>query len=272
MARRDEIRVSLFPFMSVLACTIGALVLLLTSLSISAVASRDRSALAAEDARSSGPEARAAEGEAEQRAAADRAEREGRARLEALAALWRRIDAALAARGEATGAPLAALEARAAEARHGPALEADLAALEKARRALADEGEPVEVEIAVLESRRATLPILIDPTGLSRHLAPWFVEVDRKGLTAHRASEDFTSFLPGDELSLSGDYGRYLRRIRATPGGLLVLLIRSDGIATSRLADSLAVQAGVRVARLPLPGQGAIDLSLLRQAEQAGRP
>jgi len=121
----------------------------------------------------------------------------------------------------------------------------------------------------VLESRRETLPILIDPTGLSRHLDPWFVECDAGGVTAYRASEGTGVFLPREELSASLDYGRYLRRLRAMPGALLVLLIRPDGLATAGIAARVAETAGVRVATLPLPGNGELDWSLLRRAEGA---
>ncbi|MFO0687550.1 MAG: hypothetical protein U0900_02475 [Myxococcota bacterium] len=259
----EEVRVSLFPFMSVLACTIGALILLLSSLSLSAVTPRSETPgpppLAAESAPAAAP------------APADRRREAEQAELEAIEALLARIDRALAT--DEAGAPLslAALEARLDARGQTRRLEADLAALEAARKDLADERETVETSVEVLESRRETLPILIDPTGLSRHLDPWFVECDAGGATAHRASDGTHVFLPREELSASLDYGRYLRRLRAMPGVLLVLLIRPDGLQTASIAARIAETAGVRVATLPLPGHGKLDWSLLQRAEASGR-
>ena len=53
----------------------------------------------------------------------------------------------------------------------------------RARRVERELGE-VRTSIDVLASRRSTLPILIDPTGLSRDQQPFFVECDSDGLTA----------------------------------------------------------------------------------------
>jgi hypothetical protein len=254
---RDEVRVSLFPFMSVLACTIGALMLLLASLSLSAVTPRDAAPPAAQD-----PSPRPAPAED-----ANAAERESVARVESLFA---RVDRALASRGDARSISLGDLESELASARQGRKLGSDLAALAAAEQALEKERDVVETSIAVLESRRETLPILIDPTGLSRHLEPWFVECHAGGATAYRASDGFSVVMPREELSASLDYGRYLRRLSVTPGALLVLLIRPDGLRTAAIAHDVAVATGVRVATLPLPGNGELDWSLLQRAEGGG--
>lgn len=263
MARRDEIPVSLFPFMSVLACTIGALTLLLASLSLSAVAPREKSQ--AEGASRARVGSGSSEVPSRPSSSSPRLERES---IESLEALWAAVDRALTARGQAAGVSLGALESQVASLRQRRQLESDLERLTTAVRDLERERDSVEVSIEVLESRRQTLPILIDPTGLSRHLEPWFVECDGRGATAYRASDGYAHFVPGDELGATGDYGRYLRRLRAIPGSLLVLLIRPDGLRTAASAARIADAAGVRVARLPLPGHGALDWELIRRAEQ----
>jgi len=277
LARRDEIRVSLFPFMSVLACTIGALTLLLASLSLSAVAPP-----APDGHGESEPAASAVvpDGSAGLAAAANAstdvqgpvpADENTVARLAALEALWRQVDAVLAADGSGESIALDALERRLAATSRTRRLEDDLRTLTAAERTLAREGEEIEASIAVLESRRETLPILIDPTGLSRHLEPWFVECDAGGVTAFRVSDGLAHFVPRDALDGSGDFARYLRRLKVSPGALLVLLVRPDGLATSALASRMAEAAGVRSAQLPLPGRGELDWSLLRRAEEAKR-
>lgn len=277
MARRDEIRVSLFPFMSVLACTIGALTLLLASLSLSAVAPP---APAAHGEGEPGASAVVPDGSAGLAAAANAstdvqgpvpADENTVARLAALERLWRQVDAVLAADGSGESIALDALERRLAATSRTRSLEDDLRTLTAAERTLARAGEEIEASIAVLESRRETLPILIDPTGLSRHLEPWFVECDAGGVTAFRVSDGLAHFVPRDALDGSGDFARYLRRLKVSPGALLVLLVRPDGLATSALASRMAEAAGVRSAQLPLPGRGELDWSLLRRAEEAKR-
>ena len=277
MARRDEIRVSLFPFMSVLACTIGALTLLLASLSLSAVAPPSPGAHGEIEPRASTADpggsaglAAAADSGADAQEPVPVDENEV-ARLDALEALWRRVDAALSADGSGEQIALEALERRLAATSRMRRLEDDLRTLTAAERSLAREGEEIEASIAVLESRRETLPILIDPTGLSRHLEPWFVECDAGGVTAYRVSDGLAHFVPRDALDGSGDFARYLRRLKVSPGALLVLLVRPDGLATSALASRMAEAAGIRTAELPLPGRGALDWSLLRRAEEAKR-
>ncbi len=257
MARRAGIQSSLFPFMSVLACTIGSLVVLLAVMSIAAVAATSGSEQAFQQSR------------AERAVDLLMLERQ-RAALDEAESLWREVDAKLEERGLRPGQTafelsrsLAAEGERARASETADRLAAELAALEADR-------ESVETSISVLESRRETLPILIDPTGLSRNWQPFFIECDAGGATAYRASDDFSYFVPLEELGTSGDFGRYLRRVRAVPGALLVLLVRPDGLATMERTESIVRDAGVRVARLPLPGEGELDWSLLRRAEGEG--
>jgi hypothetical protein len=264
MPRRQSVQLSLFPFMSVLACTIGALTLLLVSMAVTSVG--------ATRLPSSEQSLRADELEAELpriEAGLERLEREWKALLEA-EARWAEVDAALEARGleagrseEATRRALRVVERQTKDRESLRQAESELARIEKTRDA-------IEASIEVLESRRRTLPILIDATGLSRQQQPYFVECDAHGLTAFRVTDDFEYFVPLEEVGTHGVFKRYLRRVRATPGALLVLLVRANGIPAMERAVGLAREAGVRVARMPLPGEGELDWRLLRQAEQGG--
>ncbi|MCA9501804.1 MAG: hypothetical protein H6748_03040 [Spirochaetaceae bacterium] len=256
MPRSDRVTVSLFPFMSVLACTIGVLMLLLAAISVRAVGSQ--AALEEAVART-----RLASAEARQQAAQDEAV------LVRAESAWAALDEQLAARGWPTGWSAASIERELARLEADERAASRLARTQQALRRLERERGEVETTLAVLESRRETLPILIDPTGLSRRQKPFFVECDGGGITAHRATDDFQHFVPLEALSNGGDYGRYLRRVAALPGALVVLLVRPDGVATARRAEAIAREAGVRVARLPLPGTGPLDWALVRRAEGA---
>jgi hypothetical protein len=259
VARSIAARVSLFPFMSVLACTIGALMLLLVAI---ALGSLDR-----------GEEVIEAYAVAVRREALEGRTLEARRdRIERAEAVWSQVDEALEARGLPAGLSQSSIEREIDRVREREALLARRSQLRAARARVEDERESIETTIEVLKSRRETLPILIDATGLSRHLQPYFVECDVEGVTAYRASDGFSYFVSNADLSTAGAYGRYLRRIRAIPSALLVLLVRPDGVATMKRAERIAREAGVqRVARLPLPGQGELDWSLVQRAEGSGR-
>jgi hypothetical protein len=243
--------------MSVLACTIGSLVVLLAVMSLAAVGATG----AAEEAYD--------EGRAERETDRLLLERD-RAAVEEAEARWREVDAALEARGLEAGLGVADLSEVIAQERARKDAARTIAKLAARIEEIEKERESVETSIEVLENRRETLPILIDPTGLSRKWKPFFIECDSGGATAYRASDDFRYFVPLAELSTSGDFGRYLRRVKAVPGALLVLLIRPEGIHTQARAEQIVRNAGIRVASLPLPGNGEIDWSLLRRAEGGG--
>ena len=258
MAQREPIKTSLFPFMSVLACTIGALMMLLVAMSLSALGASDASIRAYATTK----------GLVERDFQAIEIERERLAQAEAL---WSQVDEALAARGLSAGISSSSIEREFEFARRREAFVERLDGLANEKNRLADKRDLIETTISVLESRRETLPILIDSTGLSRHFEPYFVECDAGGATAYRATDDFRYFVPREELTTSGDFGRYLQRVRVSPGALLVLLVRPDGLGTMKRAERIANAAGVqRVARLPIPGKGELDWSLLRRAEGGG--
>lgn len=257
MSGRGQPKISLFPFMSVLACTIGSLMLLLVAMSLAAVGASDTSMRAYAATKESVETDRQA------------IERERR-RLDRAEALWSEVDAALEERGLSSGLSSSSIERELDLAQRRQVIAATLGEIENERRLLVDERDSIETTIAVLESRRETLPILIDSTGISRHLEPFFIECDVGGATAYRATDDFSYFVSREDLSTSGDFGRYLRRVRVYPGALLVLLVRPDGIGTMVRVQQIASAAGIRVARLPLPGEGELDWSLLRRAEGGG--
>ncbi len=264
MAQRERLQISLFPFMSILACTIGSLTFLLVTMAMTSLGAT-RLVAEEEDRRATALSERLRPIEARLAALDDDSE----ALAEAEAAL-KRLDAALEQRGLTAGTSLDSIAAELVATNRSLRLQQEGIRIDAELAALSKERDAVEASIKVLESRRETLPILIDPTGLSRDQTPYFVECDAVGATAYRVRDDFEYFVPRGELSMSGDFGRYLRRVRALPGALLVLLVRQDGIGTARRIEQLARGALIRVARLPLPGQGALDLRLLRRAEGEG--
>lgn len=248
---------SLFPFMSVLACTIGALIVLLAVISLSAVGAGGAAA-ALFDARRAEVAALAAMRRAEQLAIDDAEAR------------WAALDAALEARGLDAGESAFAIARRLARARRIASIRAEREALTARLAEVETEAGEVATTLDVLASRRETLPILIDPTGLARRWQPFFLECEAAGVTAHRVRDGLRRFVSEDAIAMTGELGRFLRRVRAEPGALLVLLVRPDGLGVARQVEAVAEGAGVRVARLPLPGRGELDWQLLRRAVGEG--
>jgi len=256
VSRRAGLPSALFPFMSVLACTIGALVVLLAVIALAAVDTTQASQ--AEDRQRAVALARARADFEEEHALLERA-------LER----WDEVDRALELAGVASGGSFEEIAVAVRRANRDAAIaEAlDEARAEAAR--LADELGEVEVALEVLASRRAALPILIDPTGLSARWQPFFIECEAEGITAIRARDDFRHFVARTEIALTGDLARYLRRARSEPGALLVLLVRPNGLSTERDMVAVAREAGLRVARLPVAAGGELDWRLLLRAEAA---
>jgi hypothetical protein len=260
MPRRGHVQVSLFPFMSILACTIGALMFLLVTLALSRV---EATGVLSESLVDSARTAATIEDERVEVARLEKKAEELERIRDALAAL----DRELTEKRLGAGISLVGIRDLLERRTQSTSLADEIAALESERERIRRARGEIETSIDVLESRRETLPILIDPTGLSRRQIPYFVECDAGGATAYRVQDGFEYFVPRGDLSTAGDFGRYLRRIRALPNALLVLLVREDGIATANQVERIAKNAGIRSAQLPLPGKGELDFSLLRKAE-----
>ena len=80
----------------------------------------------------------------------------------------------------------------------------------------------------------------------------------------HRVSGDWHYRIPKEDIALDEDFKTFLRRVRAIRNGLVVFLIRPDGVGSYDLASAVARQQRTRAAHLPLPGGGQLDFSLLR--------
>jgi hypothetical protein len=214
--RRGVNSLSLFPFLSVLACVIGALTLLITALAIGQLAT---DTVDVADFRAA--EAKVQEGTAE------------RAELQARLA-W----------SEASS-----LERRRSE-------------LERERDRLRAELQSVSAEL----DGRSALPteprILLQPSGSGQRLSPRFVECRAGELRLHQGG-GFGPPIPVDQLPASARYRQFLREVVGLRSGTVIFLIRPDGVRTYNAASAVAAALGVRHGKLPIPGQGEIDFSLL---------
>lgn len=264
MAKRaPSPEISLFPFLSILVCLIGALVLLIVILTIA-----QGSAAAARD-----PE------EFTRASAAAAARREQRALQQSLDALQKEqadVSAALRARDPAA-AELARLredlDKAAAAAAESPDpeelrkklndLRAQIAALEKERPPITQSIERLKAELAARRKPDTSPPPLVVQPGGSGQTAGTrlvFAEANAAGLTLLRKEGPLR--VPSGAIGTDAAFNAFLQDLKRESRGALIFLVREDGLtAYTRGAGWAESQYDLRTGKLPLPGKGRIDLS-----------
>lgn len=124
------------------------------------------------------------------------------------------------------------------------ALEEELAQLEKE---LAERKETSEANVTVL------------PQGSGLNFTPHFVECSAESIVLHIMDPPKrirTADVPKDE-----DFLALLEKVANGASDSIVLLIRSDALATYKLVKRLCDEREIRNGKLPVVGQGRIDLS-----------
>lgn len=254
MSRRSrEPDSSLFPFLSVLACVIGTLTLLIAALAVGQVA---ESLLATEEL------------DAEQEAvlATERAELEEiRAQIQDVEELGEEVAAARAELRALGVDPDArerdrqrAVRARAQAAR----LARQIAQLEAKEKSLVGSIQGVETSLAKQRPDDDDQPIRILPYGTARPLRPFFIEARSEGIRIY--SDDFVDswYLARGNIDDEARFTAFLNRVRTVRESTVIFLIRPDGIDTYRWASQRADRLLVRHAKLPLPSQGDLEFQL----------
>ena len=249
--KRNELSVSLFPFLSVLSCVIGTLTLMIAASAIGRVAEDlEEEALPPLEAL----QELLTDADLDPLLAAIEAARDLAADLEGLRSQLR------AAGFDPDEEPdlLEAIRVRAELAR----LRERAKELEDAERVLDEALGRVEKESSERARRSRKAPITIQPHGEGSGLVPTFVECAADGLRIHRASDGRSVLLRTDDLAEAARFQAVLRRIRVTRGGTVIFLIRPDGVESYEFALKEVEKLRMRYGKLPLPGQGPLDFSL----------
>ncbi len=252
MSRRRDSDSSLFPFLSVLACVIGTLTLLIAALALSQVAESllegdvDPAQLA--------------------RLEAERAElRAAEASLEDTENLGEELVAAQAALRALGVAP------DQSEPERRRAVDTRRSASQLARRIAQLEAERDQVSGSILgvEARLVrdrpddeSRPIRILPHGSSRPLQPFFVECRPEGVRVWREDLQDSYYLARGDLDDVARFTAFLQQVRTVRDGTVVYLIRPDGVDTYMWAVRRSERLYVRHAKLPLPSQGTLEFLL----------
>jgi hypothetical protein len=253
MSRRRDPDSSLFPFLSVLACVIGTLTLLIAALAIGQMA---ESLLDVE-----------IDPEQLEQLEAERAElRRAQASLEDVEHLGEEL-AAAQAELRALGVKPDQSEPerrRAIQARRASAsLASRIAKLERDRKELTGSIQGVEIELVQdRPDKDDDRPIRILPHGTANPLRPFFVECRKDGVRVWRDDFQDSVYLARGDLDDNARFTAFLTRVRTVREGTVVFLIRPDGVETYIWAKDRSGRLYVRHAKLPLPSQGELEFLL----------
>jgi len=245
-------RVSLFPFLDILACVIGNLILIITAVVLEQIDTEP----VAEAARIKEVTERAG-GSAEelaelqrQLARARKRSGEAEARLEAVRA---RIRAATKERQEAEMAV-----SQPDKPAEDPTIAAEIRRLEKEKRSIEEEITKVTARIAE-RRKKPEQSIVVLPPGEGGPSRGIFIEASGSDLIVLEGKQPWK--LPAGKADTDPRFKKLLADAKADGDTIITFLVRSDGLAAFTRGQRAAEAAGVPSGKVPLPGDGMIDLS-----------
>jgi uncharacterized protein YlxW (UPF0749 family) len=143
-------------------------------------------------------------------------------------------------------------------------------------KAITEAMAPLQAEIEKLKKLLAErqkkpddklTPVIVRPSGSGarRNQRLFFVEATGAGIVIYKSKTEQIRVAQGS-VGVDKDYNAFLAAVRYTRNGALIFLIRKDGWWTYTRAAGWAEQRfGLVTGKLPLPGDGAIDLSLFEK-------
>ncbi len=285
MARRrtdEDDGVSLFPFLSVIACVIGVLTLLISALALSQMSGDDVATLEAYEAiQRESQQLQKEIDELKGQADADalRAAAAMNQRQRELAAARQRLDRLLKQIIELRRL-LAQLEQEVRNAENDDAnprqpveaLRDELAGLKKKIEELQAELKGQTEQLAQLEKdlderKKPPVPseVTVLPSGSGSGLEPVFVECSGGAAIVHGAQP--AERIKASELAQNETFVKLLADVAASNEKRLVFLVRDNGLGTYRAARRLAGEHEAVYGALPVVGEGRLDLSRFSQPE-----
>lgn len=275
MARRpppDEDDVSLFPFLSIVASIIGVLTLMIASVTLGQMNQGDNKEIVAnaqemQQIKKELDESEEAIRELSLQLDADQARllKEGGQRREELVKSRAELDALLK--------ELTATQKKAAEQKTIKIVIPELP--EGQRETVADmqaQLGSVKERLAVLTkdlnakkapSQEAEVSVL--PSGSGLNITPSFIECQRDAIVLHTEAEPL--LVRTAEAAANPKFVGLLEKVANGRDTAIIFLVRSDGLDTYRTVKALCDANEVRNGKLPVVGQGRLDLSHFRKTE-----
>ncbi len=265
MARRNksaaENTVSLFPFLSILACVIGTLTLMITAL---ALGQMDDPVLASLDQLDTATRKAAADRLAiidlqtqleKARQGASQSQQDVVKKREELAALRKEVADIRTQQKQVAANPLPVSP------------EAEAAALQKQVDDLKKqivEQEKSEKHLKAQVAQRKKPPeeavVRVRPTGSGSNFQPTFVECTTGSVLIYNGKKPHR--VPRGQVGTDAKYLELLKRVAAAENETVIFLVRDDAITTYTLASRVAKAHYARNGKIPVIGHGRIDLTL----------
>lgn len=112
---------------------------------------------------------------------------------------------------------------------------------------------PEEAEVSIL------------PAGSGLDQNPFFVECTDGAIVIHHQAE--TTRIRAAEMAANEKFIGLMEKVAAGKQNILLFLVRSDGLGTYRAAKKLADSANVANGKLPVVGKGRIDLEYFKEKQ-----
>ena len=138
---------------------------------------------------------------------------------------------------------------------------------------LQEEIKKKEAEIAKRETPPQAAALQVRPSGSSTNTKPFFAEISDRGVYLHRSLTAEPVAIPVSSLNQSDEFINLLKAIAKEPYNRLIFLVRGSPGAVKTLNDASQIVSGFNRAngteiipgRLPLPGEGKVDLKMFAQ-------
>ena len=258
--RRNKLTVSLFPFLSVLACVIGTLTLMITALALGQMGGEDTASalrldfikreIKAYQQRIEALRAKLAGADSMKKRLA-----ETRVELERL-----KLEKDLLFKENEKEVPKPDVEIPDVDPEAHKKRMEQLAADLKQREELMNQ---LLVEIKKRKQPPEEAQVTIQPGGSGVDLEPTFVECAASGIVIYEG--DPPRRVPRAAMAKDEGFLALLDRIAKQPKGTVIFLVRDDGLGTYYSASATARSHYARNGKLPAIGHGKIDLGLFKK-------
>ena len=130
-----------------------------------------------------------------------------------------------------------------------------------------------EEEIAKRKLPPVAAALRVRPSGSSTTNRPFFVEISDRGVYLHRSLSEEATVIPVATLNQSEEFIELLKTIGASRQNTLIFLVRGHAAAVNTLNQATQLVSAYNRAngteiipgRLPLPGEGKVDLQMFAQ-------
>jgi len=114
--------------------------------------------------------------------------------------------------------------------------------------------------VLATKSKKSVSTVMVRPSGSTTGLKPTFVECTKDAVVIY--DPEGTKRIPASVLKTDQAYNGLLGRVKANEQTTIIFLVRSEGIWTFRNASLQADAVGTRFGKLPIVGDGVLDLGL----------